>query len=197
VTPEQFAHEFGPEFTPQPTIDPTIDPTPYGLSPHAAKPVKTGLTPRGKVALAISAAAIATGGLVGYQMYSADQAQSEAKAQEIAYKKDLLELEKLKVQSQVNKSQTSTDSVRQKQVDACVANSKDLVGKSLSSSYRDIVDACQAQYNTGTSGDDMQTAASATDTSKTGTTTGFLIAGGVLVAGVAIAVRKGTRNHPA
>lgn len=185
MTPEQFAHEFGPEFTH----------TPYGDNPQA-KPAKTGITPRGKVALAISTAAIATGGIVGYQVYSADQAQSEVKAQEIAYKKDLLELEKLKVQSQVNKTQDSAASVRQKQVDACVANSKDLVGKSLNSSYRDIVEACQAQY-TGSGGDaDMQTAASSHVTSG-GVNSEVFLVGGVFVVGLVVLVRKGTRSNAA
>jgi cobalamin biosynthesis Mg chelatase CobN len=193
VTPEEFAHEFGHEFTAQQTS--TIDHTPYGHNPQA-KPVKTGLTPRGKVALAISAAAIATGGIVGYQMYSADQAQSEAKAQEIAYKKDLLELEKLKVQSQVNKTQDSATSTRQKQVDACVANSKDLVGKSLNSSYRDIVEACQAQYTGSGSEADMQTAASSHATSGS-VNQGVFIVGGVFVVGLVVLVRKGTKSHAA
>jgi hypothetical protein len=158
--------------------------------------VKSGLTPRGKVALAFGAAAIATSGLVGYQMYSADQAQSEAKAQEIAYKKDLLELEKLKIQGQVNKTRASTDSVRQKQVDACVAGSKDLVGKSLNSSYRDIVEACQAQYTTGSTSADLQPAGSAHN-SGGGVNRGFLIAGGVLAVGLVVAVKKGTRSNAA
>jgi hypothetical protein len=193
VTPEEFAHEFGHEFTAQQTS--TIDHTPYGHNPQA-KPVKTGLTPRGKVALAISAAAIATGGIVGYQVYSADQAQSEVKAQEIAYKKDLLELEKLKVQSQVNKTQDSATSTRQKQVDACVANGKDLVGKSLNSSYRDIVEACQAQYTGSGSEAGMQTAASSHATSGS-VNQGVFIVGGVFVVGLVVLVRKGTKSHAA
>jgi hypothetical protein len=187
-SPDEFHQMMGQAFATE-----TFDPHPYGAP---VMPVKTGLTPRGKVALAFGAAAIATSGLVGYQMYSADQAQSEAKAQEIAYKKDLLELEKLKVQGQVNETQASTDSVRQKHIDACVTNGKDLVGKSLNSSYRDIVDACQAQYTASSSTADMQTAASSHDTGG-GVNGGLLIGGSVLAVIIVVAVKKSARGHEA
>lgn len=183
---EEFAHEFGPEFTASQTL--TADPNPYGNNPQT-KPVKAGLTPRGKAALALGAAAIATSGLVGYQAYSANAAEATVKAQEIAYKKDLLELEKLKVQTQVNKTQASTVSARQKQVNACVTDSKDLVGKSLDSSYRDIVEACQAQY-AGDASPGMETAASASDGSGSGVNGGLLIGGVVLLGGVLVAARR-------
>jgi hypothetical protein len=170
-----------------------IDTTPYGIQKQPAKP---GLTPRGKVALAIGAAAIVTSGLVGWQMYSANQAASEAKAQEIAYKQDQLELEKLKVLNETSKAQTSTDSARQKQIDACVKGNKDLVGKTLSSTYRDIVDACQAQYTTSSSTADMQPAASSQN-SGGGANSGLLIGGGVLAGGIVLVARKGTRSNQA
>ncbi|MEW1565852.1 hypothetical protein AB0454_23035 [Streptomyces sp. NPDC093509] len=167
-----------------------VDAIPYGKSQQAVKP---GLTPRGKVVLAFGAAALATTGLVGYQAYSANAAESAVKAQEIAYKKDLLELEKLKVQTQVNKTQASTVSARQKHIDACVADSKDLVGKSLNSSYRDIVEACQAQY-TGDESPSMETAASASDSSG-GINNGVLVVGGIGVIGVIILVQRARRSH--
>jgi hypothetical protein len=183
--PDEFDRIVAPQFPQE-----SIDPQPYGARPANTK---AGLTPRGKVALALSAAAIATSGLVGYQAYSADAAESAAKSQEIAYKKDLLELEKLKLQSQVNKTKASTVSVRQKQIDACVANSKDLVGKSLDSSYRDIVEACQAQY---TSGDDLnlQTAAASSDHSG-GINNGVFLAGGLGVIGLIYLVQRGRRSN--
>lgn len=185
--PDEFDQMMGREFTPE-----TVDTNPYGARPANAK---AGLTPRGKAALALGAAAIATTGLVGYQVYSANAAESEARAQEIAYKKDLLELQKLKLQTQVNKTQAGTVSVRQKQVDACVASSKDLVGKSLESSYRDIVEACQTQY-TDASNPDMQAAASSSASSG-GINNGVFVVGGVLVVGLVVMVKRGTRSHEA
>lgn len=173
----------------------TIDPNPYGIPPNSI-PVKPGLTPRGKVALAFGVAALATGGLVGYQVYSADQAASEAKAQEVAYKKDQLELEKLKVLNETSKSQNSAGQVRQKQIDACVKDSRDLVGKSVDSSVRDIVEACQSQYQTAANGSDMQNAAAAHD-SGGGINDGVFIVGGILVAGLVVMVKKGARSNAA
>jgi hypothetical protein len=178
----------------QPQTPYKIDPNPYGI-PANSIPVKPGLTARGKVALAIGAAAIATSGLIGYQMYSADQAASQAKAQEISYKKDQLELEKLKVLNQVNKTQASGDTARQKHIDACVKDNKDLVGKSLNSTYRDIVDACQAQYTDAGTSSGMETTASSHTSGSGGTNTGLLVGGGVLAIGLAVAARKGTRSN--
>ncbi|MFK0288347.1 hypothetical protein ACIQVL_48925 [Streptomyces sp. NPDC090499] len=173
----------------------TVDPNPYGI-PANSIPVKPGLTPRGKIALAVGAAAIATSGLVGYQVYSADQAASQAKAAEISYKQDQLELEKLKVLNETNKAQNSTDQARQKQIDACVKDNKDLVGKSMNSTYRDIVEACQAQYTSAGASPDLQTAASSTS-SGGGINNGLLIGGSVLAIGFVVAVRKGTRGNAA
>lgn len=173
----------------------TVDPNPYGI-PKNSIPVKPGLTPRGKVALAIGAAAIATSGLVGYQIYSADQAASQAKAAEISYKQDQLAVEKLKVLNEANKTESSADKTRQKQIDACVKDNKDLVGKSMNSTYRDIVDACQAQYSTTAASSDLQPTASAKD-SGGGINSNLLIGGTVLAIGLAVVVRKGTRSDAA
>src|ERR1044072_3807497 len=137
------------------------DPTPYG----GTHTVKTGLTKRGKAALAFGATVIAGGTLVGYQAYAAQAAEANAKAQEIALKQQQFEFQKQmelnRVTAASQKSQNATNSDRQKQIDACVASNKNLIGKSFNSSYQDIVEACQAQYTTATSSDDMQTAGSA------------------------------------
>ncbi|MGV9278075.1 hypothetical protein [Streptomyces griseosporeus] len=191
ISPEEFAHEFGPEFTN------TIDSTPYGPPAHHVKP---GLTKRGKAALAITAAVISGSTLIGYQMYSADAAENEAKAQEIAYKQQLLELEKLKVLNQATQTSSGDSKARQQAIDTCVKDSRDLVGKTIGTSLRDIVDACQAQYTTtGSAGQDMQAAASAHDTGSgdSGVNNGMLIGVSVLGLAAILGARRAARREPA
>ncbi|WP_448333470.1 hypothetical protein [Streptomyces sp. DSM 41534] len=175
---------------------------PYGSPVHHHKP---GLTKRGKAALGIGAAVIAGGGLIGYQAYSASTAESEAKAQEIALKQEQLKLDQMKELNRANESGRKTEktvnSARQKQIDACVKNNKDLVGESLRSSYRDIVDACQAQYTDTTgSSDDMQAAASADNASNGGgggVNNFVLLGGGVIAVGLVALTKKSKRSNPA
>lgn len=190
MSPEEFNKEFGPELTAG------IDPHPYGPPTQHVKP---GLTKRGKAALAVSAAVIGGSTLIGYQMYSADAAENEAKAQEIAYKQDQLELEKLKTLADVNTASTVTGAERQKLVDACVKDSRDLIGKTIGTSLRDIVDACQAQYTdtTTAAGADLQAAASTHDTGTGGVNNGLLIGISVLGLVAVLAARKGSRTEPA
>lgn len=179
-----------------------VDSSPYGSH---AQPNKPGLTKRGKAALGISAAVLAGGSLMGYQAYSAQAAADQAKAQEIALKSQQLELEKLKVLNEVNqadqKIQSSQNETRQASVNRCVKNQEDQVGKEYGSpSYRDIVDACQAQYaDTTSSGDDMQAAASsqAANTSGGGVNNFLLLGGGALAVGLVAAAKKGKRSNPA
>jgi outer membrane murein-binding lipoprotein Lpp len=192
MSPDEFNKEFGPEFTGSP-----IDLHPYG---PPAQPVKTGLTKRGKAALAVSAAVIGGSTLIGYQMYSADAAENEAKAQEIAYKQDQLELEKLKAMKEVNAAGTITGAERQERIDACVKDSRDLIGKTIGTSLRDIVDACQAQYTdttTTAAGADLQAAASTSSTGTGGVNNGLLIGISVLGLVAVLAARKGSRTEPA
>jgi hypothetical protein len=177
------------------------DPSPYGIPAH---PVKAGLTKRGKAAMAIGATVIAGGTLLGWQHYSAQQADAATKAQEIALKQQELKLQELKelnkAQAANQKVQSTQNAALQKQVDSCVNHNKGLVGKQLGATYRSVLEDCQAQYSaTASSGDNMQNTASATNAGagQGGVNTGFLIAGGVLVGGVAIAVRKGTRTTTA
>lgn len=179
-----------------------IDQNPYG-TPTTVQ--KAGLTKRGKAALGIGAAVIAGGSLIGYQVHSANVAESEAKAQEIALKSQALELEKLRETNRANevdrKEKASQAKVRQASVDTCVKDSADLVGKGFGSpSHHDIVSDCQAQYADVPSSGDMEAAASAQDTgngSSGGVNQGLLIGGGVLVLFLAVAGKKGTRTNPA
>ncbi|MGP3737927.1 hypothetical protein ACTWJ9_33630 (plasmid) [Streptomyces sp. GDS52] len=181
-----------PEFT---------DPTPYGIQTHSgAAPVKTGLTPRGKAALGVGTVAIACASLFGWQHYSAQQAANEVRAQEFAIQKQQLELEKLKELNKVNAAQQETqateNAARQKQIDACVADNKGLVGKQLGASYRSVVEDCQAQYP-ATSSTDMQAVATTADPTGGGVNPGLLLGAGVLGLGLAVAVKKSTKSHPA
>ncbi|MEU7435636.1 hypothetical protein AB0B07_33085 [Streptomyces sioyaensis] len=192
----EFDRIMNEEF-PVPNPHEYIDNTPYGGTTHAVKP---GLTKRGKVALGIGATVIAGGGLIGYQAHQTN----EVKAQEIALKTQALELQKMKLQSEVNKNdkkaKQSQASARQASIDSCVKSHDDQVGKVLGTTYRDVVDACQAQYAGTTSSDGMQAAASstnATDSSSGGVNQGVLIGGGVLAVFLVVAAKRGTRSNPA
>ncbi|WP_330479971.1 hypothetical protein OG301_39200 (plasmid) [Streptomyces platensis] len=170
---------------------------PYGGPAQATKP---GLTRRGKVALGIGATVIAGGGLIGYQVHSAN----EVKAQEIALKAQTLELQKMKWQSQVNKAnkkaKQSQAETRQASIDTCVKSQADQVGKVLGTTYRDVVDACQTQYPDTATGGDMEAAGAsqtANDSSSGGVNQGLLVGGGALVLFLVYAAKKGTRSNPA
>ncbi|MCX4673630.1 hypothetical protein OG453_44550 [Streptomyces sp. NBC_01381] len=172
---------------------------PYG-SPQATP--KTGLTPRGKAGIAISAAILSGVGITWFQSNAADQAAQEAKTQEIALQKDRLELERLKELNRADaidrKDQTTAQRTRQASVDACVKSNASKVGKGYGApSQRDIVDDCQAQYPTSEDGSDMAAAGSAKDAGagdgvelNQGTLIGFG-AGAALVGYFVIRGRKG------
>lgn len=143
---------------------------PYGTPVHPQKP---GLTKRGKVAIAVGAAVIGSGSLIGYQVHSSNAAQAEAKAQELQLKAEALELEKLREinrASEANrKTETTVEKARQADIDACVKANADRVGKAFGSpTRRDVVDDCQAQYSATTSDDDMAAASSSSDTANGG-----------------------------
>lgn len=179
-----------------------IDPTPYGAPVQAPK---TGLTTRGKAALGISAAVIAGGSLIGYQAHSSSVAESEAKAQELRIQSQALELEKLREMNRANevdrKATAGQDKARQASVNACIKQDKSLVGKGLGApSYREVIDACQAQYPSSQAGGDMEAAASSEDAGTSGdggVNGGLLLGGSVLVVALVAAVKKGTRPNPA
>jgi hypothetical protein len=174
---------------------------PYG-SPTTEQ-VKPGLTRRGKAAIAVVGTVMAAGGLLSWSHYSTQSAETEVESKKIALQQQELELEKLKVMSEVNakntKAQATADAARQKQVDACVNANKGLVGKQLGATYSSVLSDCQTQYTvTSTAG--MQEAASATDTTSGGgsISPSMLLAlgvgGSVLVA---VAANRGKKTNAA
>jgi len=193
-SPDEFdrmvAKEFPEEFE-------AIDPAPYGTP---ARPAKAGLTRRGKAAVAIGATILAGGALIGYQAYSSSAAEQEAKAQEIALQQQRIELDKLKEMNRAHNTQTGQEKTRQASINSCVKDKEDLIGKGFGSpSYRDIVDACQAQYTPTTSTDGMQAAASsqANDSDHEGISAGSLVGIAVLVGGFTLVIKLGTRRNQA
>lgn len=175
-----------------------VDPHPYGTQgiPAHSIPVKPGITKRGKVALAIGVTILAGGGLLTWQHYAAEAKASELQAQEWQYKRDLLALEMQKEMNKANaqdkKAQETHDAAQQKQINACVNADKGLIGKQLGVTYRSVLEDCQAQYSSS-AGEDMQEAATSTDSGGGGVNEGLLIGGGVLVLGMVFAARKATR----
>ncbi|HEX5567100.1 MAG TPA: hypothetical protein VFY14_09295 [Streptomyces sp.] len=195
---DEFDRMMSAEFTdkPRPESPQYADPAPYGT------PVKTGLTPRGKAALAIGGTILATGALLSWQHYSTQQAANEAKTAEIQLQRDQFELEKLKELSKVNaentKLQTAADKDRQKQVDACVRDNKTLVGKQLGATLGSVIKDCQDQYPATTNTGDMANAASTTNTPTSGgVNSGVLIGAGALALGLAGAAMKNKKPTPA
>ncbi|MEW2393051.1 hypothetical protein AB0933_32290 [Streptomyces venezuelae] len=179
----------------QPECPPT---GPYG-APET--PTRPGLTRRGKAALAVTAAVLGSSTLIGYQIHSSNAAEAEAKAQEIQLKADALELEKLRELNrarEVNrKTSTSSEQARQADIDACVKSNADEIGKGFGSTRRDLVDACQAQYSTGSEGEDMAAAGSSKSASGGGSsidinTSLLLGAGGAAL--VVFLVSRGRRH---
>ncbi|MGW5529405.1 hypothetical protein [Streptomyces xanthochromogenes] len=181
------------------------DPNPYGPPTEYAAPAphQPGLTRRGKAALGISAAVLAGGGLIGYQVHSSNVAEAEAKAQEIKLQSQQLELEKLRETNRANLADRAAAADQQKSiqaaVDACVKSHTDTAGKFGTPMYSVVVSDCQNQYATPTSGNDMQAAASArtAQTSSGGSgpiNNGFLIGGGALALFLVVAAKKGKRD---
>jgi hypothetical protein len=185
MTPEQFDQEFGPEFAPQTS--------PYG---YTAQPVKTGLTKRGKVALAIGTAVLAGSGILAWQDYSAEVAANEVKAQELALRQQELRIQELKEINKVaaaqKKDQATEEAARQKFVDACINADKSLVGKQMGVTYSSVVADCQSQFQSsqdqGVTGVDMAVAGSADEAGSSGGginsagLVGIVVGGGLLVA---------------
>jgi hypothetical protein len=176
------------------------DPHPYG-PPAPGRPVKTGLTPRGKAGIAVVTAIVAGGGLLGYQHYAAVQAANQVKAQELAIQQQKIDLEKQKALDKANqqaaKTASTQETARQKHIDACVEGNKDLVGKQLGQTLEGVIDDCQKQYpeNADTTG--MQEAADSSPShGSSSSVDGLLIGGGVLVVGAFVFLRKATKPTP-
>ncbi|MFD7980209.1 hypothetical protein [Streptomyces sp. NPDC059071] len=184
------------------------DPHPYGPpqpAPAAYPQVKPGLTPRGKVALSLGAAVLAGGALIGYQSHTASVAANEAKAKEMELQAQLLRIEELKelnrAQETARKSESAEEKTRQVAVDSCVNKDKGMVGKGFGSpSYREVIDNCLTQY-AASKDTKFQTAAASSPTASQASggeiNGGFLLGGGVLVAFVVYAAKRGTRPNNA
>lgn len=184
---QQIIHE---EFHVNP--DQRIDQNPYGAP---AQSHKAGLTTRGKAAIAVSAAVIAGGSLMGYQAYSANAAEAEQKASELALQSQALKIEELRELNRASETQSSQDKARQASIDKCVKSNADLVDKGLgASAYRDVVDGCQAQYAGTTDSEDMQSAAASED-SGSGVNQGMVVGVGVLGLIVLVVARSGRRSN--
>lgn len=172
-----------------------VDPHPYGAPTQpATPPKKTGLNTRGKVALSIVGLALIGGGTLIYQDHTENVAAQNAKAAELQLQQSRLDLERLKVTNQIDEKQArqQKDEAKdlQAKVDACVAANKD-----QSAYLKGTVQACQDQYgtSTGTSGDDMQEAGSATSSGGGGISPGLVIGVGVTVAAAVGFARYGRR----
>jgi len=190
-----------PQVTP---AQPYTDPHPYGPpTPHHGQPVKTGLTPRGKAALAIAATLMAGGGLLGWQHHADTTAANDLKAKELALQQQKLQVEQQKALDKANqaaqKTQTAADRNRQKQIDACVEANKDLVGKQLGQTLSGVISDCQAQYPAASTDTGMQEAASSTSTDSGTADWGVLVLLGLVTVtvGVATVVKKASKSAPA
>ncbi|PVC80631.1 hypothetical protein DBP19_36445 [Streptomyces sp. CS090A] len=189
-----------------PTTPPNwADPTPYGTSAGHAHTAKTGLTTRGKAALGLGAAVLAGGTLIGYQIHTSNAANQATKAQELHLKTQAIELERLRELNRAaevdRKTAAAETKTMQARVDSCVKRNGEQADKSYgSTSYRQIVDDCRAQYNPASTTANMQAAGTAntpSDGSGGGVNDAALIGVGALaILGYAFA-RRGTRSNPA
>lgn len=178
--------------------------SPYGANPHIhpeSIPTRPGLTRRGRTALVIGSLVLAGGGLITWQHHADTTAANELKAKELQIQQAQLDLKKQQAAAQANeqaqKAQAAADKTRQQKIDACVQANKGLVGKQLGYRLSNVVEDCQAQYpSTDVTGDDLQTAASAHSSNSSTAGTGLLIGGGVLIAGMVLAVKRATRPDP-
>ncbi|MFE6885838.1 hypothetical protein [Streptomyces sp. NPDC057702] len=172
-----------------------IDPTPYG-GPQKTKP---GLTKRGKIALGVGAAVLAGGSLIGWQMHSAQVAESEAKAEEIALKVEALELEKLREMNraaeQSRKSDLSQARVRQAAIDACMKGSIGLTKEEGGPSRRDVERDCQARYPEQSDTSDMEAVSTVKDNGGGDVNGGLLLGGGALALVLVAAAKKAKRHE--
>ncbi|MCR8945097.1 hypothetical protein NW249_23550 [Streptomyces sp. OUCMDZ-4982] len=144
-----------------PGASPYADEGPYG-TPVMYK--KAGLTPRGKVAIAVAGVAIIGGGTIWFQAHSAAVAKDEKEAAALQVQMKQLELEEMRIRNE----QASTDKKAaaasaekiQAAVDKCVKDSSaDQRGKGYVPSRSAVVADCKQQYETA-DGSGMQAAGS-------------------------------------
>ncbi|MGA4844748.1 hypothetical protein ACOBQB_00025 [Streptomyces sp. G5(2025)] len=177
---------------------PYADEGPYGTP---VVPKKTGLTRRGKVAIAVAGVAIVGGGTIWFQAHSAAVAKEEKEAAALQLQMKELELEEMKIRNEKatteKKAAAASASKVQAAVDKCVKDSSDLIGKGFGSPSRsDVVADCKQQYETA-DGSGMQAAGAAQDTANAGggginsPALLGLVAGGGLA--IAVFARKGKK----
>lgn len=180
------------------TVETPDENTPYSPYGSPVAPQKSGLTGRGKLALGMGAAVIVGGSVIGFQVHSANEAASEAKAQEIALQTQALELEKLKEMNraaEANRKVAATeDRSRQAAIDACVKAEDDTISKSNGFARQTVVRGCQDQYpgaSTVSGGGMANTASTQSAGSPGGSVNeGVLIGIGALVLGAAVVGRR-------
>lgn len=178
--------------------------SPYGTNPHIpahpTSPAKPGLTKRGRTALVIGSLVLAGGGLITWQHHADAAAANALKAKQLQIQQDQINLEKEKAAAKANQTaaqaQAKANTARQKNIDACVADNKGLVGKQLGQTLAGVISDCQAQYPDTTTNTALQETASASNSSGSGAGEGLLIGGGVLIGGIVLAVMRGSRPQP-
>jgi hypothetical protein len=191
INPE-FPQNSGPEYS-------------HTATPYGGPPVKPGLTRRGKIAIAVAAAAIAGTGFFWYQAHSAQVAKDQKDAATLQIQMKKLELEEMRLRNDQKTKDAvaanSAETARQASIDKCVKDSQHLVGKGYGSpSKSQVIADCQQQYGDTAAGDDMAAAGSATSATGGGgsinssTLLGLAAGGGLLVA---VAAKRSRRSHAA
>ncbi|MFF6946314.1 hypothetical protein [Streptomyces lavendulae] len=182
-----------------PDASPYADEGPYG-TPVVYK--KSGLTRRGKVAIAVAGVAIVGGGTIWFQVHSAAVAKDEKEAAALQIQMKKLELEEMRIRNEQatsdKKAATASAEKIQAAVDKCVKDSSSQLDKGYGSPPRSAVVAdCKQQYETA-DGSGMQAVGSSTlDAGNAGggginsPTLLGLVAGGALA--VALFARKGKK----
>lgn len=169
----------------------------YGSTVHKSK---TGLTRRGKVAIAVGTLALVGGGTIWFQAHSAAVAKDEKEAAALQIQMKKLELEEMRIRNEQatakKKEATTAQAALQKKVDQCVEDgSKAPSDDSWGNRKSDVISDCKALYGASDSSPDMEAAGNAEDTGGGGlnsSATLGIVAG--LGLGVAVFAKRGQRS---